>query len=57
MAFMLSQSTDKEHRPIQPDSMLRIYNMQPTHETTTSAWPVSFLDSLDQLRYYRLTTW
>ena len=57
MAFMLSQSTDKEHRPIQPDSMLRIYNMQPAHETTASAWPVSFLDSLDQLRYYRPATW
>ena len=57
MAFMLSQSTDKEHRPIQPDSMLRIYNMQPAHETTATAWPVSFLDSLDQLRYYLPATW
>lgn len=57
MAFMLSQSTDQEHRPIQPDSMLRIYNMQPAHETTATAWPVSFLDSLDQLRYYLPATW
>lgn len=57
MAFPLSQTTDKEHHPIQADSLLRVYAMQPAHETTASAWPVSFLDSLDQLNYYRPSRW
>ena len=57
MAFTFSQSSDQEHHPLQADSLLRIYNMQPAHETTASAWPVSFLDSLDQLHYYLPTSW
>ena len=57
MAFTLGESSDEEHRPIQPDSLLRIYSMEPAHETTATAWPLSFLDSLDQLRYYRPTSW
>ncbi|WP_297192776.1 GDSL-type esterase/lipase family protein, partial [uncultured Porphyromonas sp.] len=57
MAFTLGESRDEEHRPIQPDSLLRIYSMEPAHETTATAWPLSFLDSLDQLRYYRPTSW
>ena len=57
MAFTLNQSTDKEHRPIQEDSQLRIYNMQPAHETSATAWPVSFLDSLNRLQYFRPSTW
>ena len=57
MAFTLGESSDEEHRPIQSDSLLRIYSMEPAHETTATAWPLSFLDSLDQLRYYRPTSW
>ncbi len=57
MAFTLNQSTDKEHRSIQEDSQLRIYNMQPAHETSATAWPVSFLDSLNRLQYFRPSTW
>lgn len=57
MAFTLGESSDEEHRPILPDSLLRIYSMEPAHETTATAWPLSFLDSLDQLHYYRPTSW
>lgn len=57
MAWTLAQSSDPEHRPLRRDDELRIYQMQPAHETTATAWPVTFLDSLDRLEYYRPASW
>lgn len=57
MAFTLKQSSDQVHRPIQEDTQLRIYNMKPAYETTASAWPVSYLDSLNRLEYYQPSAW
>lgn len=57
MAFPLAHSTDKEHRPVKSDELLRVYAMHPAHETTAVAWEESFLDSLDRLEYYRPATW
>lgn len=58
MAFMLCQA-DTYKRDIDNvgDPQLRLFDMKARWETYNVAWPVSCLDSLNHLQYYRSTTW
>ncbi len=58
MAFPLSKDTDYSKVANQLDNPdIRLFDMQPRHETYAKEWDKQFLDSLNRLEYFTKSSW
>lgn len=57
MSWMLGQTKDFVPEQAPSDDRLRMYTMYPIAETYKVAWPLTVLDSINALDYYKPGTW
>lgn len=58
MEFMLSQcATAAEDIPAATNDQIRLFDMKARWRTNDEAWSTSALDSVNQLQYYKASTW
>lgn len=57
MSWMLGQTKDFAPEQALSDDRLRMYTMYPIAETYKVAWPITVLDSINALDYYKPGTW